>query len=116
MSTDCPLCGNTGRLATLTIPNLYLCTNRKCRAEYIVQRKHCNACNEEIADENEYCHFHAYLGDDPPPPRREDFCRVCRDHVADGSDLCADHERQFNEEQAAASKKFEEDFRRYHDK
>jgi hypothetical protein len=111
MSTNCPQCGSQGRIANLALLDLYRCTNWKCRTEYFVQRKRCGACNEEIADENEYCYFHAYLGNDPPPPRREDFCKVCLNHVSEGIEYCADHERQFREEQEEYMRKFEADFR-----
>lgn len=100
-------------MATLELPQLYRCTNRKCRAEYVVERNRCGACNEEIEDDYDYCEFHAYLGNDPPRPRREDSCQVCRNHVEEGTEYCREHNDQFRDEQEEFLKRCHEDCRRY---
>lgn len=88
MSTDCPICGSNGRLATLTIPDLYRCTNWKCKTEYSVQRNRCKRCNDPIEDDFDFCPFHWYLGNDPRRPGREEYCKICREPADEGSEYC----------------------------
>jgi len=97
-TTACPVCRSQGYLAAPELPGLYRCTNWKCRAEYFVTRNRCKECGDDIEVDYEYCPFHSYLGDDPPRPRREDYCRLCLEPVEEGTEYCVAHNRERNEE------------------
>ena len=58
--TDCPNCGNNGRLATNHSLDWYRCT--KCRETYEVEHTTCavSGCGSWVDDEDSgLCHYHA---------------------------------------------------------